>query len=82
MRLSPLPLLVPAALIAAFGFGFHGLLTAGYDRAFWWALTIGSAAGSALAVALHVWSVDERLQELEQKVSTMSDRGHGPAADG
>lgn len=74
MRFSLMPLLVPAVLVALLAWGIHGLATKDFDRGWWWFLTIGSAVAGIAALALHVYTVDDRLRRLEQNIEKLSDR--------
>lgn len=74
MRLSPLPLLVPTVLTLILVFGVQGLAHSRHDYISFLVTTVGAAAGLIVAAALHVWTVNDRLRQLERTVEKLQDR--------
>ena len=72
MRFSLMPILVPPVILITFAWGVHGLVTSQHDRGFSWSFTIGSAVAGFIAIALHVYTVDNRLRDLEDRIETQN----------
>ena len=73
MRFTLMPILLPPAILGSFSFGVHWLMTRGYDRGFAWVLTIGSALACVISIALHVYTVENRLRELEARIDRLKE---------
>ena len=68
MRFSLMPLLLPPSIIGVFAFGLHLFITSRFDRGVSLVLMIGAAVAAGVAVALHVYTVDNRLREQETRI--------------
>lgn len=75
MRFSFLPLLLPIVLLAAFTWGVFGVaFGAKYELIWWWLVTIVSGGLIAIAIALHVYTIDDRIRRLEETIDRLANR--------
>ncbi len=68
MRYSLMPLLLPPSIMGIFTFGLYQFITNRLDRNVSLALTIGAVLSAAIAIALYVYTVENRLREIETRI--------------
>ena len=71
MKFSLMPLLLPAVLFFLFWLGMEECYEKRYAN-----LALVTAAAGILALALHVWTIDNRIRDLESKLERLSDQFH------